>query len=164
MAIADAVLQHLVENIKCKTLFITHYPLVAIDLERRFPDDIQNLHMGYTTDSRIDGRRDVTFLYRLTDGLAEESFGVECARLAGIPEHILSVAAERSEACRTAIESRSRLNRCVASTVDHPHVDLRARFSERGDAPNLSSNVSQSGMLRHSRRFAQNLYRPHTRR
>ncbi|KAF8557342.1 hypothetical protein OG21DRAFT_1505567 [Imleria badia] len=111
MAIADAVLQHLVENVKCKTLFITHYPLVAIDLERRFPDDIQNLHMGYTTDSRIDGRRDVTFLYRLTDGFAEESFGVECARLAGIPEHILSVATERSEACRTAIESRSKLNR-----------------------------------------------------
>lgn len=111
MAIADAVLQHLVENIKCKTLFITHYPLVAVDLERRFPDDVQNLHMGYTTDSRIDGRRDVTFLYRLTDGFAEESFGVECARLAGIPEHILGVATERSEACRTAIESRSRLNR-----------------------------------------------------
>ncbi|KAH0827010.1 muts domain V-domain-containing protein [Lanmaoa asiatica] len=110
MAIADAVLQHLVENIKCKTLFITHYPLVAVDLERRFPDDVQNLHMGYTTDSRIDGRRDVTFLYRLTDGFAEESFGVECARLAGIPEHILSVATERSEACRTAIESRTKLS------------------------------------------------------
>ncbi|KAG8217898.1 muts domain V-domain-containing protein [Butyriboletus roseoflavus] len=111
MAIADAVLQHLVENIRSKTLFITHYPLVAVDLERRFPDDVQNLHMGYTTDNRIDGRRDVTFLYQLTDGFAEESFGVECARLAGIPEHILSVATERSEACRTAIESRSRLNK-----------------------------------------------------
>ncbi|KAF9218263.1 hypothetical protein BS17DRAFT_798646 [Gyrodon lividus] len=97
MAIADAVLQHLVENIKCKTLFITHYPLVAIDLERRFPGGVQNLHMGYTTDTRIDGRRD--------------SFGVECARLAGISEDILSVATERSEACRTAIESRSRLDR-----------------------------------------------------
>lgn len=111
MAIADAVLQHLVESIKCKTLFITHYPLVAVDLERRFPDGVQNLHMGYTTDSRIDGRRDVTFLYRLTDGFAEESFGVECARLAGIPENILSIATERSEACRAATESRSRLNR-----------------------------------------------------
>ena len=124
MAIADAVLQHLVENIKCKTLFITHYPLVAIDLERRFPDDVQNLHMGYTTDSRIDGKRDVTFLYRLTDGFAEESFGVECARLAGIPEHILSMATERSEACRTAIESRGRLNRCVIST-ERLHIGLK---------------------------------------
>ena len=117
MAIADAVLQHLVETVKCKTLFITHYPLVAIDLQQRFPDDVQNLHMGYTTDSRIDGRRDVTFFYQLTEGTAEESFGVECARLAGIPENILSVATERSEACRIAMESRSRQNRRVPSVI-----------------------------------------------
>ncbi|KAG9099780.1 Mismatch repair protein msh3 [Ceratobasidium sp. 370] len=35
MAIAHAVMQHLVENVKCKTLFITHYPLIALDLEQR---------------------------------------------------------------------------------------------------------------------------------
>jgi DNA mismatch repair ATPase MutS len=161
MAIADAVLQHLVENIKCKTLFITHYPIVAIDLERRFPDDVRNLHMGYTTDSRIDGKRDVTFLYRLTDGFAEESFGVECARLAGIPEHILSVATERSEACRTAIESRSRLNRCVTSTTKRLHVGLSVRFPEHDEMPDLLSNVSQSVILLRSRRSTQGLHRPH---
>ncbi|KIJ68934.1 hypothetical protein HYDPIDRAFT_80554 [Hydnomerulius pinastri MD-312] len=132
MAIADAVLHHLVENIKCKTLFITHYPLVAIDLERRFPDDVQNLHMGYTSDTRIDGRRDVTFLYRLTRGFAEESFGVECARLAGIPEHILNVATERSESCRASIESRSRVNRFVVGSANFlialiKHASFRAR-------------------------------------
>jgi DNA mismatch repair protein MSH3 len=70
MAIADAVLHHLVENIKCKTLFITHYPLVASDLESQFPLDIQNLHMGYEEVSRIDGTREIIFLYRLTSGIA----------------------------------------------------------------------------------------------
>ena len=40
MAIAQAVLQHLVQVKKCKTLFITHYPLVATELERRFPGDL----------------------------------------------------------------------------------------------------------------------------
>lgn len=113
MAIADAVLHHLVQNVKCKTLFITHYPLIAIDMKRRFPNDVQNLHMGYTTETCIDERRDVTFLYRLADGPAKESFGVECARLAGIPEDILRVATERSELCRMAIESRSSLTRSV---------------------------------------------------
>lgn len=164
MAIADAVLQHLVENIKCKTLFITHYPLVAVDLERRFPDDVQNVHMGYTTESRIDGRRDVTFLYRLTDGFAEESFGVECARLAGIPEHILSVATERSEACRTAIESRSKLNRCVTSTTQRLCVGSSVRFPEHDDVPNLLSNVSQTMMLLLSRHSIQKLHHRHRRR
>jgi DNA mismatch repair protein MSH3 len=90
MAIAYAVLNELVASTQCKTLFITHYPLVATELEEKFPDRVQNIHVGYSTDTRgIDGRRDVTFLYRLTSGIAPESFGVECARLAGLPESIL---------------------------------------------------------------------------
>jgi len=70
MAIAGAVLHHLVETVKCKTLFITHYPLVASDLERLFPLDIQNLHMGYEEVSRVDGTREIVFLYRLASGIA----------------------------------------------------------------------------------------------
>lgn len=111
MAIADAVLHHLIQDVKCKTLFITHYPLVAIDMERRFPMDVQNVHMSYTTETRIDGRRDVTFLYRLTRGFAKESFGVECARLAGISEEVLAVASERSERCRLSVEAHNSLIR-----------------------------------------------------
>jgi Mismatch repair ATPase (MutS family) len=74
MAIASAVLQQLVETTKCKTLFITHYPLVAARLENKFPLEVQNLHMGYTADSRIDGTRDVTFLYRLSPGVASGQY------------------------------------------------------------------------------------------
>jgi len=111
MAVASAVLQHLLQVTKCKTLFITHYPLVATDLEKRFPADLQNLHMGYTDDLRIDGTRDITFLYRLTRGVANESFGVECARLAGLPEQILSIATERSRAMRSIIEQCSKRNK-----------------------------------------------------
>lgn len=73
MAIADATMQYLVETIKCKTLFITHYPLVASKLQTRFPDDVENLHMGYHADSHIDSTRSIMFLYRLTDGMATGS-------------------------------------------------------------------------------------------
>ncbi|KAH7922832.1 hypothetical protein BV22DRAFT_1113691 [Leucogyrophana mollusca] len=111
MSIADAVLQHLVQDVQCKTLFITHYPLVAVDLEKRFPEDVRNLHMGYTTETRVNGTRDVTFLYRLMPGIAVESFGVECARLAGIPEEILQNASRRSESCQTVFENRSKRNK-----------------------------------------------------
>lgn len=113
IAVASAVLEHLLEETKCKTLFITHYPLVATDLEKKYPRALQNLHMGYTEDIRIDGTRDITFLYRLTRGMAKESFGVECARLAGVPEEILSVATERSRSMRTIVEQRSKQNMCV---------------------------------------------------
>ena len=111
MAIASAVLQHLIENVKCKTLFITHYPEVALDLVRRFPDDVQNMHMSYTEDTRIDGTRQVTFLYSLSDGLAENSFGVECARLAGVTENILHKAQAQALTMETLISERKRRNR-----------------------------------------------------
>ncbi|KAF7968562.1 hypothetical protein HWV62_30099 [Athelia sp. TMB] len=86
MAVASAVLEHLLDVTKCKTLFITHYPLVATELEKKYPQALENLHMAYTEDVRVDGTREITFLYQLTKGLAKESFGVECARLAGLPE------------------------------------------------------------------------------
>lgn len=120
MAVASAVLQHLLQTVKCKTLFITHYPLVATDLEKRFPKDVQNLHMGYTEDLRIDGTREITFLYRLTRGIAKESFGVECARLAGLPEHILSTATQRSELMRSIVEQRSKVNKWVITIPSPP--------------------------------------------
>ncbi|RDX52693.1 hypothetical protein OH76DRAFT_1454157 [Lentinus brumalis] len=108
MAIAGAVLQHLVQVVKCKTLFITHYPQVATDLERMFPSDVGNMHMGFTEETRIDGTREVTFLYRLERGLVMESFGVECARLAGLPESVLQVAAGKAANMKQVIEERLR--------------------------------------------------------
>ena len=74
MAIADATMQYLVETVQCKTLFITHYPLVASKLQARFPDDVENLHMGYHADSHIDSTRSIMFLYRLTEGMATGSW------------------------------------------------------------------------------------------
>lgn len=70
MAIAHATMQYLVQTVQCKTLFITHYPLVASKLETMFPDDVENLHMGYYADSQIDSTRSITFLYRLAAGMA----------------------------------------------------------------------------------------------
>ncbi|GBE82631.1 DNA mismatch repair protein [Sparassis crispa] len=113
MAIAGAVLQHLVQTTRCKTLFITHFPQVATDMEKKFPLDVQNLHMGYAEDTRIDGSREVTFLYKLSNGITTESFGVECARLAGVPESILVEATSQSENMRAVIEQRVKRNKWV---------------------------------------------------
>ncbi|KZT24115.1 hypothetical protein NEOLEDRAFT_1068081 [Neolentinus lepideus HHB14362 ss-1] len=111
MAIAHAVLHHLIETVKCKTLFITHYPLVAIDIERQFPKLVQNLHMGFTKEARIDGSTDITFLYRLSQGLAEASFGIECARLANLPNKVLDAARDSAERMQVEVEARTRRNR-----------------------------------------------------
>ena len=43
-----------------------------------------------------DGHREVHFLYSLTKGITPNSFGIECARLAGLPEKTLQVAVQRA--------------------------------------------------------------------
>lgn len=108
MAIAGAVLEYLCQEIKCHTLFITHYPTLARELALRYPEDIDNRHMNYIEDTRIDGRRDIRFLYQLTEGISENSFGIECARLAGLPEEILKDAAIKAAAMEELMEKRAR--------------------------------------------------------
>ncbi|KAI0031692.1 muts domain V-domain-containing protein [Vararia minispora EC-137] len=110
MSIAHAVLQHLVEVKRSKTLFITHYPAVAMELAHRFPKDVQNTHMSFAEDIRFDGTREIAFLYRLSDGLARDSFGVECARLAGLPEDVLALATTHAERMRELVDRRRRRN------------------------------------------------------
>lgn len=117
MAIAHATLRRLMQYNKCKTLFVTHYASVAQDLERRYPQQVENLHMGYKDDILEDGSRDVVFLYKLTPGITTESFGVECGRLAGLPEHLLQLAASKSKTLRQSVEAREKRNRCVVITL-----------------------------------------------
>lgn len=111
MAIAHAVLQHLVASVRCTTLFITHYPPLARALAAAFPAAVQNLHVGYAEHARADGSRAVVFLYRLAPGLAAGAFGFECARLAGLPEGLLQRAQERADAMQELVEGRMRRNR-----------------------------------------------------
>ncbi|KAJ8700304.1 Mismatch repair protein msh3 [Pleurotus ostreatus] len=111
MAIASGVLQHLVDVTDCKTLFITHYPSIARELEDKYPSKLQNLHMRYDAEDRVDGIKDVTFFYSLTPGLSQHSFGVECGRLAGLPESILQTAAAKASSLQIDVERRKAENR-----------------------------------------------------
>ncbi|KZT60361.1 hypothetical protein CALCODRAFT_114887 [Calocera cornea HHB12733] len=111
MAIASAVLTYLVQDVRAKTLFITHYPLLAAELEKQFPTDIANNHMGFIEEEKLDGTTEINFLYKLTDGMAHGSYGIECARLAGMPETVLESAATRSAEMRKVVEQRTEMSR-----------------------------------------------------
>ena len=53
---------------------------------------------------RDDGHKDITFLYKVTPGLATRSYGLNVARLAGLPDNVVVDAGEQSrlleERCR----------------------------------------------------------------
>ncbi|KAG9120901.1 Mismatch repair protein msh3, partial [Ceratobasidium sp. 392] len=105
MAIAHAVMQHLVENIKCKTLFITHYPLIALDLEQRYTD-VSCHHMGYIEQTLPSGETTINFTYKLSPGMSKSSFGIECGRLAHMPEEVLQAAKHHAARMQELTEKR----------------------------------------------------------
>ena len=97
-AIACAVASHLIDR-RCRTLFSTHYHRLADDHAR--DPNVALAHMGCRVEApgggaREYGRETVTFLYTLTSGACPRSYGVNVARLAGLPESVCVAAAARA--------------------------------------------------------------------
>ena len=92
-AIAKSVLQHLVEKIQCTTLFVTHFK----SLTQMFSEDkVTSGHMGYLKEENEEAGT-VLFLYKLSPGSASNSFGINVARMANIPESVVQKASFISE-------------------------------------------------------------------
>lgn len=87
MSIARAVVEYLVKKVHGFTLFATHYhELAELAAES---EKIKN----YTVTVKERGK-DITFLRRIVPGCADKSYGIHVARLAGLPESLLSRADE----------------------------------------------------------------------
>ena len=83
LSIAWAVVEHLSKNLPAKTLFATHYhELTALEGEL---EGVKNYKILV---KEIDDQ--VVFLRKIARGGANKSFGIEVARLAGLPNSILS--------------------------------------------------------------------------
>jgi DNA mismatch repair protein MutS len=87
LALAWAIAEHLHDVVGARTLFATHYHELC-DLAREKPR-VVNLTMAVT---EVDGR--VVFLRKLVAGAASRSYGIQVAKLAGLPEVVLRRARE----------------------------------------------------------------------
>lgn len=83
MSIARAVLEYVVKKIGAKTLFATHYHELTA---------MEGLLKGINNYSIAVKKRgdDITFLRRIVHGGADQSFGIEVAKLAGLPAGVIS--------------------------------------------------------------------------
>jgi len=82
VAIAWAVTEHLARELRCRTLFATHYhELTALAGE---VSGVFNLHVSVE-----EWGDDVVFLHRIQDGGTDRSYGIHVARLAGLPRPVL---------------------------------------------------------------------------
>ncbi|MDR2757803.1 MAG: DNA mismatch repair protein MutS [Spirochaetaceae bacterium] len=83
LSIAWAVCEELLDHIKCRTLFATHYHELSL---------ISHPALANRSMEIVDRNGEIVFLRKLKEGSAGESYGLPVARLAGIPERVLQQA------------------------------------------------------------------------
>ena len=82
MSLAQAILEYIANKIKCKTLFSTHYHELT-DMEKTV-SNLKNKHV-----SAIEEDGNITFLHKVKDGSVDKSYGINVAKLAGLPEEVI---------------------------------------------------------------------------
>jgi DNA mismatch repair protein MutS len=87
ISIAWSVAEHIHDHIGAKTLFATHYHELT-ELSNRL-DKVKNVNVAV----REWGGK-VVFLYRIVDGGADHSYGIQVAKLAGLPSGVIERARE----------------------------------------------------------------------
>ncbi len=119
MSIARAVLEYTVKKLGAKTLFATHYhELTAME---GMLDGVKNYSIAVK--KRGD---DITFLRRIVRGGADQSFGIEVAKLAGIPNSVIKRAKsilKELEANKIEIEFRAE------EDIEEETEDIQYNFS-----------------------------------
>ena len=82
MSLAQAILEYVANKIKCKTLFSTHYHELT-DMEKTIPN-LKNKHV-----SAVEENGNITFLHKVKDGSVDKSYGINVAKLAGLPDEVI---------------------------------------------------------------------------
>ena len=88
LALAWACAQHLAQNANALTLFATHY--FELTTLPGLCSNVTNLHLN----AKEHGG-DIVFLYQVKAGPASQSYGIEVAKLAGLPNAVLNIARQR---------------------------------------------------------------------
>ncbi len=87
LSIAWSVAEHLYDTIQARTLFATHYHELT-DLART-RDGVQNLNVAVR-----EWNDQIVFLHKIVTGTADKSYGIQVAKLAGLPDTLIARAKE----------------------------------------------------------------------
>lgn len=141
LSLALAAAHDLAVRIRCLTLFATHYfEITALSAQI---DAVANVHL-----SAREFGEDILFMHRVEQGPANQSYGIQVARLAGVPANVIAMARRELKTLEsrsleylagpgTDAKARPGLTRTddLFSAPNHPAVTLL----EQTDPDNLSA-------------------------
>jgi DNA mismatch repair protein MutS len=99
LSIAWAAIEHLHEQNRCRALFATHFHELTALAGR-----LKRLHNATVRVKEWQG--DVVFLHEVVPGAADRSYGIQVAKLAGLPESVI----ERAKVVLAMLEADERSN------------------------------------------------------
>lgn len=127
LSLAWAIAEFIAGEIKCRTLFATHYHELT-DLSDRF-SGVKNLNVAVR-----EWEDQVIFLHRIVEGGTDRSYGIHVARLAGVPREVLD-------------RSRQLLSELSVQHVSRPRVSRGRRSDKQYDENQLPLFVDSSKEL-----------------
>ncbi|MEW8956611.1 DNA mismatch repair protein MutS [Clostridium sp.] len=109
LSIAWSVIEHICSSnaLKCKTLFATHYHELT-DLEGKI-SGVKNYSVAV---KEVDNN--VIFLRKIVEGGADQSYGIEVARLAGLPKSVI----ERAKDILSSLENNNINKESIVEVTD----------------------------------------------
>jgi DNA mismatch repair protein MutS len=129
LSIAWATIEHLHEKNRCRALFATHFHELTA-LAKRL-DRITNATMRVT-----DHHDDVIFLHEVIAGTADRSYGIQVAKLAGLPRSVI----ERAGTILAELETADRQAPVEQLMDDLPLFSVVSR----SETPSKSASVTEN--------------------
>ncbi len=123
LSLAWAIAEHIASELRCRTLFATHYHELT-DLAQRF-NGVGNLNVAVR-----EWEDQVIFLHRIVEGGTDRSYGIHVARLAGVPKAVLE-------------RARQLLGELAVQHVGRPRISRNRRGDDVNQLPLFADPTQQ---------------------
>ena len=116
MSLAQAILEHIHDKIKAKTMFSTHYHELTV-LEKDLKH-LKNVHV-----SAIEENGKITFLHKVKQGAVDKSYGIHVASLAHLPDSLIKRAGDILDVYEHKSKKKETFTQTSLFELTEPEID-----------------------------------------